>query len=229
MFRNVLRATFLAVVTAVSLPTNWAWAVNPNPLESAYWRFEVGTASQPVTPRNADVVLDSINNNKMRAFFKPAATLPVTPSDIDAAPSYTSTVAVKPLQSGLPNTLAMDFVPIRDIYAETQNIDNGTILPGGGFTVEAAMGDVSREAAVFLGLVESPTRWAGLAEAKPELAHRLWDRLAGHASSLDCVTHRLKNGCLKTVHIRFSKQGCATTGESSLLPDPGPDWTIEAY
>jgi len=46
--------------------------------------------------------------------------------------------APKPLRSGLPNTLALDFIPNHDIFAENKPIDRGYILPGGGFTVEAA-------------------------------------------------------------------------------------------
>ena len=59
-------------------------------------------------------------------------------SSVDAAPTYTSNVPPKPLKSGLPNTLALDFIPNQDIYANAQQIDNGVIKRGGGFTVEAA-------------------------------------------------------------------------------------------
>ncbi|HEX2477021.1 MAG TPA: LamG domain-containing protein, partial [Lacipirellulaceae bacterium] len=111
------------------LVTASADAVPPTPLESAYWRFEEGTAGAQVTPRNSDVVLDSINDNEMRAFMN---------ATVDAAPTYVSTVPDKPLKSGLPNTLALDFLPNQDLFAEQQDINNGIIAPGGGFTVEAA-------------------------------------------------------------------------------------------
>jgi hypothetical protein len=78
-----------------------ALAVNPSPLQNAYWRFEEGTAFQKVSPRNADVVLDSINQNHMRAFMN---------ETVDAAPTYTPTIPTKPLKSGLSNTLALDFL-----------------------------------------------------------------------------------------------------------------------
>jgi Concanavalin A-like lectin/glucanases superfamily len=114
-----------------------AQAVAPNPLQSAHWRFEEGTAFSRVTPRNSDVVLDSINDNDMRAFQCDACGQPGN-TPIDAAPTYVNTVPPAALQSGAPNTLALDFIPNQDIYADQQEINNGIIAPGGGFTVEAA-------------------------------------------------------------------------------------------
>jgi hypothetical protein len=113
-----------------------AQAAAPNPLQSAYWRFEEGTEFSRVTPRNSDVVLDSINDNDLRAFQCDSCGQGGTP--IDAAPTYVSTVPPTALQSGLPNNLALDFIPNQDLFASDQDINNGIIAPGGGFTVEAA-------------------------------------------------------------------------------------------
>ena len=113
-----------------------AQAIAPSPLQSAHWRFEEGTEFSRVSPRNSDVVLDSINDNDMRAFQCDACGPGGTP--IDAAPTYVSTVPPAPLQSGASNTLALDFIPNQDILSQEQEINNGIIAPGGGFTVEAA-------------------------------------------------------------------------------------------
>jgi hypothetical protein len=118
------------------------FAVDPNPLQSAYWRFEEGTAGSPVEPRNSDVVVDSTNDNNLRAFMN---------ETVDAAPSYIGTVPPTPLASGLPNTLALDFIPNQDLYANEQQINNGIIAPGGGFTVEAAF--MTNNPALFAGIV----------------------------------------------------------------------------
>jgi hypothetical protein len=126
MSRCLFCLTFVAFATALASPV---LAVDPNPLQSAYWRFEEGTANNQVTPRNEDVVLDLTNDNDMRAFMDPS---------VDAAPTYIGMVPPTPLASGLTNNLALDFVPNQDLYANEQDINNGIIAPGGGFTVEAA-------------------------------------------------------------------------------------------
>ena len=87
-----------------------------------------------MSPTNTDVVLDSINDNDLRAFEAGA---------INAAPTYVSTVPTKALKSGLTNTLALDFIfgapqGNQDLFAEQQDINNGIIAAGGGFTVEGA-------------------------------------------------------------------------------------------
>src|SRR5215213_2574574 len=87
MMGSFQRTIFLLVAFATAeLASTQAWAVDPNPLESAYWRFEEGTIGQPVTPRNEPVVLDSINANHMQAFRS-------EDGNVDAAPTYTSDVA----------------------------------------------------------------------------------------------------------------------------------------
>jgi hypothetical protein len=115
-----------------------AWAVAPNPLENAYWRFEEGTDGSVVSQPNANVVLDSANSNNMRAFYD---SNPNNPNP-NASPTYTaSAIPPKPLKSGLTNSLAMQFIPFpngKDIYTDTQHINNGIIAHGGGFTIEAA-------------------------------------------------------------------------------------------
>lgn len=113
----------------------------PNPLESAYWRFEEGTDAVAVNSAAADPVLDSLNQNHLDAF------------DATTAPTYTSDVAPTPLKSGAPNTLALDFIPnaggggddLFTLYsdgdfgkASAKHINDGIIAAGSGFTVEGA-------------------------------------------------------------------------------------------
>jgi hypothetical protein len=149
--RNVLQNTRRLGAPALVFPlllAATAHAGPPVPLESAYWRFEEGPALSEV-PANVDVVLDSINDNPMRGFENATAT-------IDATPMYVSTVPPTPLKSGLPNTLALDFIrnPTGggdDLFAQQQPINNGIIAPGGGFTVEAAFR--SNNPALFAGIV----------------------------------------------------------------------------
>jgi hypothetical protein len=126
MLRNLRRAAFFAIIAAANLVGIGAWAVNPTPLQNAYWRFEEGADGAPVAPVNQDVVLDSTNSNHMRT------------ANAGTAPTYTSAIPPLPLQSGLPNNRAMNFGFAQDIFAHLQPIDNGYILPGGGYTVEAA-------------------------------------------------------------------------------------------
>lgn len=116
------------------------WAVAPNPLQSAYWRFdEQGAASgTPVAGGTNDTVLDSINQNHLKA------------DSAGSAPTYTSSVAPTQLKSGLTNNLALNFQTDDDLYTVNaadadggKKINNGII--GGterpditGFTIEAA-------------------------------------------------------------------------------------------
>ena len=137
----VWRAALLAMFTAVGLSASTVLGLDPIPLQSAYWRFEEGQEFNRVSPRNQDVVLDSINENHMRAFAN---------EFVDAAPTYVSTVPPKPLKSGLPNTLALDFLPNQDIFTNAKDINNGIIEPGGGFTVEAAF------------YTYNPARWSAI-------------------------------------------------------------------
>src|SRR4051812_36517849 len=113
------------------------WALAPNPLENAYWRFEEGTDQSVVSQPNANVVVDSANSNNMRAYYD---TDPNNPNP-NASPRYTAFVPPKPLKNGDPNTLAMQFNPFpngKDIYTDGRNINNGIVAHGGGFTIEAA-------------------------------------------------------------------------------------------
>jgi len=126
------------VIAAHTVDIPRAVAVDPNPLQSAYWRFEEGVDGTNVAS-GADVVLDSINANNLRAGDDP-----------NTAPRYTSTAAPLPLQSGLSNNLAFDFTPHAgggdDLFtndAENCFIRNGMIGPPvapdvTGFTLEAA-------------------------------------------------------------------------------------------
>ena len=117
------------VAAALTLWVQPSLAVSPNPLENAYWRFEEGPNGADVTP-GSDVVLDSINSNNMRA------------DSSASAPNYTTTVAPFPLRSSASNHLALAFSTHSgggdDLFTNDQNIDNGIVASGGGFTVEAA-------------------------------------------------------------------------------------------
>ncbi len=114
---------------------NSVFAVSPNPLQNAYWRFEEGPDGQPVTPGDNDFVKDSINANHMRAY------------DGGTTPDYTSNVAPTPLKSGTANGLALNFSVHDDLYTDSgttkKQINNGMIGPPvapnvSGFTIEAA-------------------------------------------------------------------------------------------
>jgi hypothetical protein len=109
-------------------------AVTPNPLQSAYWRFEEGPSGSTVPASTAeptipDTVLDSINQNHLQAWRT------------FSAPTYVTTVPPKLLKSGLANDLALEFIDTingQDLYTQSEMINNGIIAPGGGFTLEAA-------------------------------------------------------------------------------------------
>jgi hypothetical protein len=72
--------------------------------------------------------------------------------DSTTAPDYVSDVPPTPLKSGLPNTLALDFIPhpnggddLFTLYNDgdfgkglAKHINDGIVATGGGFTVEAA-------------------------------------------------------------------------------------------
>jgi hypothetical protein len=124
--RFVRRWESLAALALLVMPAGMALAVDPNPLENAYWRFEEGQAGNQVGPVDSDVVQDSANDNDLRA---PVATSP---------PTYTNAVPPRPLRSGNANNLALDFTPNNDLITSLKNIENGIIAPGRGFTIEAA-------------------------------------------------------------------------------------------
>ncbi len=130
MSESIRRIFLLAVFISIGFASNTALAVEPNPLQSAYWRFEEGTVGQLVAPSNEPVVLDSINGNHMQAFENVNG---------NSAPTYTSDVPPTPLKSGLPNTMALDFLPSpngKDLHASGKDINNPIIT--NGFTLEAA-------------------------------------------------------------------------------------------
>jgi hypothetical protein len=144
MWRFARRGFCALFVTIISTPASYVWAVDPNPLQDAYWRFEEGASGQPVMPTNEDAVFDSSgNSNHLRATEN-------TAQGINSAPTYTSTVPPKPLKSGATNALALHFTPDDDLHASAKPINNGYLEPGQGFTVEAAFYtfDASRFAAI---------------------------------------------------------------------------------
>jgi hypothetical protein len=93
----------------------------------------------------ADPVRDSTNANHLDAF------------NAAAAPTYSDLEAPTLLKSGLPNTLALDFIrqpgandDLFTLHADgehgkglAKNINNGIIAPGGGITVEGAFNTTS--------------------------------------------------------------------------------------
>jgi hypothetical protein len=124
---GVGRTSWVYVIGALSLMVGveQASATSPNSLQNAYWRFEEGSAGSPV-PNTADAVKDESGNTN---HLDPSASAPV----------YTSSVAPAPLRSGLSNTLALNFNGAQqDLFANVEDINNGTLMPGQGFTVEGA-------------------------------------------------------------------------------------------
>lgn len=140
--RSLKSIACVFAATVVALFTNNVRAnTAPNPLESAYWRFEEGTNFASVDAAVADPVHDSLNQNHLDAF------------DATTAPTYTNDVPPTPLKSGAANTLALDFIPnaggggddLFTLYSDgdfskgsAKHINDGIIAAGGGFTVEGA-------------------------------------------------------------------------------------------
>jgi hypothetical protein len=125
-----------AGLTLMAVQATDVWAVAANPLQSAYWRFEEGTANNFVDHTVSDPVKDSLNSNHLDAFGD------------SSEPLYVSDVPPTPLKSGAANHLALDFAPNNDLFtlytdgdqgkALGKKINNGTISNTGGFTLEAA-------------------------------------------------------------------------------------------
>lgn len=135
MRTSLQRVVLLGCVILLGWGAGTARATDPNPLESAYWRFEEGVAGEYV-PAGADTVTDSINANHLQRNDE------TTPPELEA-PTYTADVpaAVVP-QTGAPNTLALDFFhdPTGgdDLFPWEKNINNPIIEEGNGFSVEAS-------------------------------------------------------------------------------------------
>lgn len=138
MCSSVRRLAGIVVLAWVCLATTSLWAVVPNALESAYWRFEEGANGavvpdalpdpdgngDPLDNGAYDAVPDSLNDNNLRKDH--------------GTPTYTSDVAPTQLKSGVANNLAMSFSPNSSLTTFVRNVDNGIIDPGNGFTIEAA-------------------------------------------------------------------------------------------
>lgn len=153
-----IRSAALAccAIAVVATSQRSAYAVDPTPLQNAYWRFEEGAANSFVpaaTPGDEefgvirDTVLDSVlagksgNENHMQAY------------NTDTAPKYVNhSLPPKPLKSGLANTMAFEVdgssTGGRDVYTHLSEIQNGVFdrttptAPGipavTGFTLEAS-------------------------------------------------------------------------------------------
>ena len=96
MSRPTRHMVGVAAFTLFLSTAHSVFAVSPNPLENAYWRFEEGPVG-PVPFGDNDYVKDSTNANHMRAF------------DAGTTPDYQTEVAPTPLKSGLPNNMALSF------------------------------------------------------------------------------------------------------------------------
>jgi hypothetical protein len=127
MLRTVIALAALAALVGATT----AYAVDPNPLQSAYWRMENGTAGTKV-PAGPNTVLDSINANHMQTY-----------NDV-TGPVYSSLVPTPIIpQTGAANNLSLRFSPNQDIYTlggaappDGKYINNPII--NNGFTLEAA-------------------------------------------------------------------------------------------
>lgn len=138
MLRFARRMVGVVAFTLVICSASSLWAVSPNPLQTAYWRFDDpgATAGTRVAGGNIGAVQDSENQNHLRA------------QDAGTAPKYVSNVAPTPLKSGLQNSLAFNFSAAEDgiqddLFTDTKDINNGQIgnphAPNvTGFTIEAA-------------------------------------------------------------------------------------------
>ena len=120
----VQRGLIVGFALVLALGARTSLAVDPNPLENAYWRFEEGPLGSTVA-EGADSVLDSINENHMERW-----TAPDPPTD-RTAPTFTNDVPAPMIpQTGEANTLALDFAPHPgggdDIYTDfnDKNINN---------------------------------------------------------------------------------------------------------
>lgn len=152
----------LLLLTLFLLPLRASADTAPNPLQSAYWRFEEGSNFSSVNFATPNSVLDSINQNHLSAFAA------------NTSPAYTNEVPPTPLKSGLPNTLALDFIPHTgggdDLFTafnpsspSISKINNGIIATGGGFTLEAAF--KSNNTSTFAAIASKEGRPGG---SRPE-------------------------------------------------------------
>jgi len=73
--RRQSAAILASAAAMVCVLADRARAVDPTPLQTAYYKFEEGTDGAPVDDTNANAVIDSVNANHMRTFN--AGTAPV--------------------------------------------------------------------------------------------------------------------------------------------------------
>jgi hypothetical protein len=125
----------LGITGVIALTPGDAQAVDPNPLQNAYWRFEEGPVDQKVpnspSAEVSNIVIDSTANDNDLSVYRTFS-----------APTYRNfDLPPTPLKSGQPNTLALEFIDTvagQDLYTTDRQIDNGIIDPGNGFTLEAS-------------------------------------------------------------------------------------------
>jgi hypothetical protein len=120
-----MRAAAILGSAVVLAMADRALAVDPKPLENAYWKFEEGADGTPVNDTNINAVIDSANANHMRTYIA------------NTAPSYSSIVSTPIVpQTGLPNALSLQFTGLKDIYTDGKNINYPTV--SSVFTLEAS-------------------------------------------------------------------------------------------
>ncbi len=200
----------VAAIAAIGFSTTSVWAVSPNPLENAYWRFEEGSAGSLVSEPNADVITDSSgNSNNMRAFlYVPGPDDPPNPNP-NASPMYSDFLPPKPLASGAPNTLSFQFNPFpngKDIYTDDRQINNGVISPGSGYTIEAAFNS------------NNPASWGTIIgkEGRPKLGHA--DTNLGSLPTLSLMTNADNS---RLMVQQFDAAGNLVVAQSQQALNPG--------
>ena len=144
--RHASQVLFLVLAAMTLASGRSAYGVDPNPLQSAYWRFEEGVpgtnvpANAPATPQNVlhNTVVDYANNNRMAAH------------NTDVAPTYVD-LSLPPtaLKSGLSNSVAWELTGgNKDVYtSDNAKIQNGAV--GGKYDPDGDDGP--------LGIVDNTT------------------------------------------------------------------------
>lgn len=119
--------------------TAGAWGVAPSALKTTYWRFEEGTAGQPV-PYGNDTILDSSGNNQHSHCHEKPDEAPIS-----YHPTWSTEVPVNRIlrDTGYPSTLSLRFdlwfygaeLLGNDIWTALKDINNPVFTD---ITIEAA-------------------------------------------------------------------------------------------